>query len=47
MRSFKTGLGFELLDITIKKEESVTAKIMKTFPNEKNITTTFCFKISK
>ena len=35
MGSFKTGLGFELLDITIRKEESVTAKIMKAFPNEK------------
>ena len=32
---FRFKLGFNLHDITMSKEESVTIKIMKVFPNEK------------
>ena len=35
MAGFRTKLGFKLHDITMNKEESVTSKIMKAFPNEK------------
>ena len=42
---FRFKLGFKLHDIIMRKEESVTIKIEKVFSNEKNITTTFCFKL--
>ena len=35
MGDFTTKLGFKLHDITMNKEESVAAKIIKAFPNEK------------
>ena len=42
---FRSKLGFKLHDITMSKEESVTTKIIKSFSNEKNTTTTLCFKL--
>ena len=35
MGDFRTYSGFELDDTTMNKDESVTTKILKAFPNEK------------
>ena len=41
----RSKLGFKQHDIVFNKEQSVIPKIMKIFLNEKNITTTICFKL--